>query len=188
MQSTPETLIQRLRRNDNPAAWERFVELFSPLMFEWCRRNRVPESEAADLVQNVLVILIKQMRRFEQRPGGSFRRWLFTVLRNCWLDQCRARRRQPAIAPGVSPDDYAGNDPISELTDEEYWDYLIRRTLKVIQADFSPATWQLFWQHVAEGQSPREIAKTTGVTANTVYLARARILKRLREELAEFLN
>jgi RNA polymerase sigma-70 factor (ECF subfamily) len=188
MLSTPLTLLERLRRNDDPDGWGRFVDLYSPLLFEWSRRNGVPESDAADLVQNVLVLLIKRIPQFERRPGGSFRGWLFTILRNCWRDQCRSQARQPAIAMGVSPDEQAGTDPIADLTEVEYRNYLFRRTLRVIQTDFPEPTWRAFWLHVVEGRPAAEVAKATGVTPNAVYLARGRVLKRLREELAGFLD
>jgi RNA polymerase sigma-70 factor, ECF subfamily len=188
MLSTTPTLLDRLRRSDDPEAWDRFVVLYSPLLFEWSRRNRVPEADAADLVQNVLVRLIKQMSQFEPRPGGSFRGWLFTILRNCWHDQCRARARQPVIAPGISPDEQEGADPIEELTQDEYRHYLTRRILHVIQADFPEPTWRAFWLHVVEGQPASEVATITGTTPNAVYLARGRVLKRLREERAGFLD
>ncbi|WP_020475342.1 RNA polymerase sigma factor [Zavarzinella formosa] len=188
MFSTPLSLLERLRRKDDPDAWRRFVELYSPLLSEWSRRNRVPEAEAEDLVQNVLVRLIQQMPAFERRPGGSFRGWLFTILRNSWLDRCRAEKRQPVTAGGVSPDGQAGADPIAELTEAEYRGYLLRRSLRVVQTDFPETTWRAFWLHVVDGLPAAEVAKIAGITPNAVYLARGRVLKRLREELAGILD
>jgi RNA polymerase sigma-70 factor (ECF subfamily) len=188
MQSTTPTLLERLRRSDDLDAWDRFVDLYSPLFFEWARRNRIPEADADDLVQNVLVRIIKQFSQFQQRQNGSFRGWLFTILRNCWRDQCRARNRQPVITPGISPDEHAGIDPIEELSQDEYRHYLTRRILHVIQSDFPESTWRAFWLHVVEGQPAGEVASVTGITPNAVYLARGRVLKRLREELAGFLD
>jgi RNA polymerase sigma-70 factor (ECF subfamily) len=164
------------------------VLLYSPLLFEWARRNRIPEADATDLVQNVMLRLIKQVSQFEPRQGGSFRGWLFTILRNCWRNQCCSQSRQPTIAPGISPDEQVGADPIEELTQDEYRNYLTRRVLRVIQADFPEPTWRAFWLHVVEGQPASEVATATGITPNAVYLARGRVLKRLREELAGFLN
>lgn len=188
MLATPLSLLERLRRPDDPEAWRRFVELYSPLLFEWSRRNRVPEADAGDLVQNVLVILLKQMPAFERRPGGSFRGWLFTVLRNTWRDQCRAQARQPVIAGGVSPDEHRRVDSNAEVTESEYRSYLLRRVVRVLQSDFPEPTWRAFWMHVVEGRPAAEVAVTAGVTPNAVYLARGRVLKRLREELAGLLD
>ena len=188
MLSTPLTLLDRLRRNDDPEAWGRFVEIYSPLLLEWARRNRVPEADSADLVQNVLVLLLKQMPVFERRPGGSFRGWLFTIVRNSWRDHCRAQARQPAIARGIAPDEQAGPDPIAEVTEIEYRNYLLRRTLRILQSDFPEPTWRAFWLHVVEGRPAAEVAALVHLTPNAVYLARGRVLKRLREELAGLLD
>ena len=188
MLSTPLTLLDRLRRNDDPDAWSRFVEIYSPLLLEWARRNRVPEADSADLVQNVLVLLLKQMPVFERRPGGSFRGWLFTVLQNSWRDHCRSQARQPAITWGIPPEEQAGPDPSAEVTEIEYRNYLLRRTLRILQRDFPEPTWRAFWLHVVEGKPAAETAALVQITANAVYLARGRVLKRLREELAGLLD
>ncbi len=188
MFSTPLTLLERLRNNKDPADWGRFVDLYSPLLLEWSRRNRVPEADADDLVQNVLVLLIQQLPHFQRRPDGSFRGWLFTVLRNCWRDRCRVAARQPIISQTVCPDEHEGADPIAELTEEEYRNYLFRHMLRIIQSDFSESTWRAFWLHVIEDQPASEVAAATGVTPSAVYLARGRVLKRLRAELTDFLN
>ncbi len=189
MQTTPLTLLEHLRGPSCPEEhWGRFIDLYSPLLFEWTRRNGVPASDAADLVQNVLVTLIKQLPTFERRPGGSFRGWLFTVLRNSWIDDRRSKARQPAIAIGADPNLQESPDPVEELTETEYRDYLIRRMLRVIQRDFPERTWRAFWEHVVEGRPASEVAASLGTSANAIYLARGRILQRLRQELAGFIE
>jgi len=188
MLSTPLTLLERLRRKDDPEAWNRFVDLYSPLLFEWTRRNGIGEADAEDLVQNVLVRLLKQMPAFERRNLGSFRSWLFTIARNCWHDHCRSRARQHALALGAAADQQRGNDPIAELTNAEYQGYLLRRSLRVIESDFPESTWRAFVLHVVEGRPAAEVAAMTRITPNAVYLARGRVLRRLREELADLLD
>jgi RNA polymerase sigma-70 factor (ECF subfamily) len=189
MSTTPLTLLEHLRQPAcNSEHWGRFVELYSPLLFEWSRRNGVPADDAPDLVQTVLVTLIKQLPTFERRPGGSFRGWLFTVLKNCWIDHCRMRARQPVIAAGADPNAGESPDPIEALSEAEYKQYLIRRMLKVIQRDFPEKTWKAFWQHVVEERPAADVAADLGTSANAVYLARGRVLQRLREELAGFVE
>jgi RNA polymerase sigma-70 factor, ECF subfamily len=189
MSTTPLTLLDRLRQPSCPdEQWGRFVDLYSPLLFEWSRRNGVPSSDAADLVQTVLVALVRQLPSFQHRPGGSFRGWLFTVLKNCWLDDCRARARQPVIAGGVDPNLREMPDPVEELTEAEYRDYLIRRMLRVIRRDFPERTWKAFWQHAIENRPAADVAAEFGTSANAIYLARGRVLQRLREELAGFMD
>lgn len=187
MQTTPLTLLEQLRQPAcGPEHWGRFVDLYSPLLFEWARRSGVPAGDAPDLVQNVLVTLIRRLPAFERRPGGSFRGWLWAVLKNCWADDCRARARQPAIAGAVNPDHYEAPDPVVELSEVEYRQYLTRRLIRVLERDFPERTWRAFWGHVVEGRRAADVAAELGTSANAVYLARGRVLQRLREELAAF--
>src|SRR5262245_10987713 len=96
MPTTPHSLLERLCR---PAAttaaadWEAFVELFTPLLYDWARRLTRSEDAAADLVQDVFLRLLQQLPGFRHDGQGSFRGWLYTVLHNCWTDH--RRRRTP---------------------------------------------------------------------------------------------
>src|SRR5215471_17178576 len=92
MASTPVSLLERLRRPDDVAAWSRFVRLYAPLLFDWARGTGLQEADAADLVQDVFGVLVEQMPHFQYRPGGSFRAWLRTVLLNRWRELQRKRR------------------------------------------------------------------------------------------------
>jgi RNA polymerase sigma-70 factor (ECF subfamily) len=40
MNTTLPSLLQRLRLPDQPKAWARFVELYTPLLYSWARRAR----------------------------------------------------------------------------------------------------------------------------------------------------
>lgn len=183
MDSTPATLLEHLRRPACPPEhWGRFVDLYSPLLFEWARRNGVPTADAPDLVQNVLVTLLRRLPGFDGR--GSFRGWLWTVLKNCWADDRRARARRPVVAVGADPDDRQSPDPLVELTEAEYRSYLTRRLIRVLERDFPERTWRAFWAHVIDGRPAADVAKELGTSPNAVYLARGRVLQRLREELA----
>jgi RNA polymerase sigma-70 factor (ECF subfamily) len=55
--------------------------------------------------------------------------------------------------------------------------------MQVMKADFQPSTWQACWEHVARGRPVEEVAAELGITEKAVYLAKARVLRRLREEL-----
>ncbi|HEX3150022.1 MAG TPA: sigma-70 family RNA polymerase sigma factor [Gemmataceae bacterium] len=185
MQTTPHTLLEHLRQPAcGPEHWGRFVDLYSPLLFEWARRSDVPSADAPDLVQNVLVTLIRRLPAFERQSGSNFRGWLWTELKNCWADDLRVRARQPAIAVAANPDHHEIPDPIVELSETEYRQYLTRRLVRVLERDFPERTWRAFWAHVVESRPAVEVAAELETSANAVYLARGRVLQRLREELA----
>src|SRR5262245_18558839 len=115
MESTSISLLARLREPDPAAAWNRFVDLYTPLLFSWCRRLGLSEDETADFVQDVFVVLVREMPGFVHDGRNRFRAWLKTVVLNRW----RNRRRPPAavsLAAHGEPADESGQD----IGEEEY--------------------------------------------------------------------
>src|ERR1700757_1787963 len=89
--TTPPTLLQRLRAAHDDDAWQRLVQLYTPLLFYWARRCGETEHDAADLVQEVFVALIQTLPSFTyDRQGGKFRGWLRTLM----LNKLRDRKRR----------------------------------------------------------------------------------------------
>ena len=188
------SLLQRVQAYD-PAAWERLVNLYSPLVFRWCRRCGLQPADAADVGQQVFLAVARKVSDFRrERPGGSFRAWLRAIARNRLRDFFRAARTRDARAAGGDAfawlDQTAGapgsSDPGPEERDEEA--LLFRRAVGLMQAEFEDRTWQAFWQVVIDGRRAAEVAERLGMTANAVYLARGRVLRRLREEFADLVD
>ena len=71
--STSETLLERLRQRSDQQAWQRFVELYTPLLFHWAYRVGRQEADAADLVQDVLALLVRKLPQFSYDSRSSFR-------------------------------------------------------------------------------------------------------------------
>src|SRR4051812_38614563 len=93
MHTTSQTLLQKLREPDQLAAWDRFVRLYSPGLYSWARKMGLSETDAADLVQDVLLTLVKTLPEFDYDTGKSFRGWLWTLTKNQFLK--RKNRRDP---------------------------------------------------------------------------------------------
>jgi RNA polymerase sigma-70 factor (ECF subfamily) len=182
MHTTPVSLIKRLHQPEDQLAWARFVDLYTPLLFHWARRTGLPEADAADLIQDVFGVLVRKLPEFAYDEQRSFRGWLRTVLLNQWRTRLRRRTER---ACGVLDDDATLVQPDEQdaWIEKEYRDHLIGRAMQVMQADFEPTTWRACWEHVAQGRPAAEVAAELGITVNAVYLARARVLRRLREEL-----
>jgi RNA polymerase sigma-70 factor (ECF subfamily) len=188
MNSTPISLLDRLRLPNEQIAWERFVQLYSPLLCHWARRLGFQGPEAADLVQDVFTILVQKLPEFRYDPEKRFRAWLWTVTINC----CRQRlRRQPALAPlndGAVLSETIEGDTVEAVAEEEYRQYLTRRAMELMQAEFQPSTWKAFWGCVVDERPAAEVAQELGLTENAVYLAKGRVLRRLRVELEGLLD
>jgi len=188
MDSTPISLLERLRRPDDAEAWRRFVALATPFLFDVVRRYGLQEADAADVVQDVFAVLARKLPTFQYEPAKSFRSWLRTVV----LNRCRDRRRRLAAAvvePAGQPlPDVAVPDPAEVFADDEYCRALAVRALKLIQAEFPETTWRACWEQVVNDRPAAEVARDLGITRNMAYLARSRVLARLRQELAGLLE
>lgn len=188
MNTTSVTLLERLRQPDADDAWPRFVRLYTPLLYSWARRAGLQTEDAADLVQDVLTILVQKLPEFTYDPDRSFRGWLRTVTLNKWRDI--RRRRSPAVLPTNGPelDEVAGPDTAALFEEAEYRQQLVRRALQLMQVEFHPTTWKACWECLVADRPATDVAKELGITVNSVYLAKSRVLARLRQELEGLLD
>ena len=180
MTRTPISLFDRLRSPADGPAWGRFVRLYTPFLFHWAHRRGLSPEDSADLVQEVFAHLLKALPSFQYDPGRSFRAWLAVVVANKWREL--NRRRRPLSVPADDLVDVPGT--ANGFDEVEYQRHISARALALIRTEFAPATWKAFWSVVVEGRSGAEVASDFGLTVNAVYLARGRVLRRLREELA----
>lgn len=181
MLTTSMSLLEQLRQPGDRRAWNRFVELYTPLLLSWARRAGLQDSDAADLVQDVFVTLVQIMPTFTYDRQKSFRAWLRTIALNKWRDRCEKLARRP-VAAGDKLGDPAGPDELAALWDSEYRQHVAQRALQILQADFQPTTWKAFWEHVVVGRPAPEVARELGMTPGAIYAAKLRILGRLRDE------
>lgn len=179
MNTTPVSLLARLR-DPQPESWRRFIDLYTPLLYFWAKRLGLQDADAADLVQDVLVKLVRKLPGFTYDGSRSFRGWLHAVLLNHW-------RSQPRRATVELPE-IAAADPADALGEAEYHQYLAQRALKLMRSQFQPATWQACWRSVVDGVPVAEVAAELAMSEAAVYIARSRVLRRLRQELEGLLE
>jgi RNA polymerase sigma-70 factor (ECF subfamily) len=192
-ESTSITLLEQLNSTDESersTAWHRFVHLYTPLLLHWAGKQGFQPADANDLVQEVLIKLTSRLSEYERREGASFRGWLMILLRNLAHDYRRrkATRRLDPSKMDRSQEVHQQAHPAVELEESEYRQWLIRRGLDSIRDDFSQATWKAFDGLMFDGKSPRELAEELGLSINAIYMARHRVLARLREVLNGFLD
>jgi RNA polymerase sigma-70 factor (ECF subfamily) len=188
---TPVSLLQNLRQPEpekKGAAWRRFVQFYSPLLLLWARRLGAEGDEADDLVQDVFVVLVRELPYFQHDPGQRFRGWLWTILSNKWRDRVRGREAGPAFAGAEALDNVTSPDNVEAFGDREYQAYLVARALEIMRAELPPKEWQACHLYMVEGRPVAQVAHDLGMSANQVYLAKSRILRRLRAELEGLLD
>lgn len=186
MDTTPVTLLERLRTGDCEDAWPELVALVTPLLLAWGRWLHLRHDEAADLAQDVLTVLVERLRTFEYDSEQSFRAWLKTIALNKW----RERRRRPTMR---SLDAEGRLDKLAAPDAEAAWEseyrfQLILRAFEAIRGDFQPHTWQACWELVVRGRRPSEVSAELGLSPAALYTAKSRVLQRLRKELEGMLE
>jgi RNA polymerase sigma factor (sigma-70 family) len=185
---TSVSLLDRLARSPTDADWRRLDSLYRPLLAAWAGRAGIPPSDTDDLIQEVLLAVVKQVGHFDRGAEGAFRGWLRTVLGRRITDYLRRR----AVRPIVTGDpDFARRldelasptSDLSRLWDREHDSHVARQALRIVESDFSPATWQAFRRQVIDGMPAAEVAREAGISLNSALLAKSRVLKRLRQEV-----
>jgi RNA polymerase sigma-70 factor (ECF subfamily) len=186
MDPTPPSLLEQLRRPGGEAAWAAFVDLYAPLLCHWARGLGLHGAEAADLVENAFAVVANNLHQFRHDQGQSFRNWLWTLS----LDVLHSRRR---LATGHQARE-AEIDTVpmaaqpGALGKNEYRQYLIQRTPELIRGDLEPASWKAFCKFAMSGQPVDEVARELGMSVGDVYLAKARVLRRVHSYLAGLLE
>jgi RNA polymerase sigma-70 factor (ECF subfamily) len=183
--ATSLSLLNRVKEFE-PSAWARLVDLYGPLVYRWCIRAKLQPADAADVGQEVFAAVARAIARFQrERVGDSFRGWLYTITRNKIRD--RANTLGPAATGGSSALHGLAQHPAPPEQDDSCDSdrgYLVRRAVEMVRGDFEPDTWNAFWRTTVDGRPADEVAAELGLTRNAVYLAKARVRRRLADEFA----
>src|SRR5262249_5074929 len=146
------------------------------------------EPDAADLVQDVFAVLVQKLPEFHYDRSRSFRSWLYAVLLNKWRE---LRRRRP-LSPQPGDASLSGvaspEDEVAEIDEAEFRQHLLMRAMQLMRADFQPTTSKACWDHVVCDRPADAVARELQITVNAVYLAKSRVLRRLRQELEGLLD
>ena len=188
MNTTSESLLFRLQQHANSdeidqSAWESFVGLYTPLLLHWARKVGLKQPDAADLIQEVLAIVFRRLPDLKYDRQGSFRGWLRAVT----LNKYRERRRiktLPFVDESASFVEGLASVPQAESTwDLDYGRLLLIQAMDKMQCDFEPATWQALLAVMRENLSVEQASKQHNVSPWTIYSARSRLMRRLRDQL-----
>lgn len=187
--SISTSLLERVRCQDQ-AAWQELVRLFGPLVFRWCRSSGLSPEDAADVGQDVFRSVFVSLPTFRRdRPGQSFRSWLRTVVRSRICDATRAKRLPSAggsdnqallnDTPDAMSDAPSSDDDVEEKT------LIYRRALEIVRARVTEKSWQAFQLVVLEERPVDVAAQQLGMTPNSIYLVKSRMMRQLRDLLEE---
>jgi RNA polymerase sigma-70 factor (ECF subfamily) len=183
--STNKSLLARLRKRKDVEAWSLFVNLYTPLVYDFARRRGLQDADASDVTQKVIARVYGVFEKFEYDPErGRFRDWLGTIV-NREVIRHHHREARGRGAGGGRGDSEARRVPSAPEGDwlEEFNSHVLRTALERIRNQFDEATWKAFALTWLQSVETQDAAAQLGKTPAWIYKARFRVLKRLREEV-----
>lgn len=187
MNTTSESLLFRLRDRGGAsvdhAAWKQFVEIYTPLIFYWARKRGLYQSDASDLVQDVLTLVFQKLPEFHYEKSKSFRGWLRTVTLNKYRETWRRKSSQMVTATESMLDEISPVEVAQSTWDIDYARLLVAQTMEFMKSDFAESTWSALRAVISDGLTVEQAAEQSGVSQWTIYSAKSRLMKRLRQEL-----
>ena len=197
--SVTSTDLLRQAKANSQTAWEQLVTRYSRRIYRWCRQAGLQPTDAADVSQEVLHAVARKLGDFRRdRPGDTFRGWLRRITSNKVNDHCRKQNKTTDKASGgvnqveflAAPQEPSGTWNTSLVTSDasivsSFKSQRIQTVIKSVRANVSDRDWKLFWRIAVDGQPAADAAKELGITANAARLVKMRVLKRLKNGLAD---
>jgi RNA polymerase sigma-70 factor, ECF subfamily len=185
MDATSHTLLQQIQAN-SAEAWPRLDQLYRPFLYGWFRRQGLPHAEAEDLCQEVLLVVARELPGFDHSGrAGAFRHWLRAIALHQAQSYWRSRRRHARAAGGSDAQDVLERWPEgadgADQWDRDHDRHVLQHLLHQVAGEVEPKTLQGFRRLALEGAAPESVAAELGMTVGAVYIAKSRVLRRLRD-------
>lgn len=192
-QSTLASSILVRAQEGDGEAFARITSLFGGLVYHWCRRAGLSPEDSEDVSQQVFFSVSKRLPDFKRvKPSDSFRGWLRVVTRSRIMDFFRDSNRREVSVGGTSFMEQVSliAEQDDELINEERAEtnILFERAMALLQSEFSGNDCKAFHMLVVDAITPKEVADKLGLTVNSIYIAKSRILKRMRDEFEDLID
>jgi RNA polymerase sigma factor (sigma-70 family) len=183
--TTRHSLLLRLHDPKDDASWTEFVRIYEPLILRLALKKGLQEADAHDLSQEVLRAVAASVHRWDP-DKGTFRSWLFRIARNLLVNFLISQGRQPRASGRTSMIELLNAQPARDAGAEaefalEFKWRAFHWAAEQIRDQFSLSTWQAFWRTGVENRTVAMVAAELGLSEGAVYIARSRVLARLRE-------
>jgi RNA polymerase sigma-70 factor (ECF subfamily) len=189
--ATRQTLIVKLRDPADAGAWREFVALYQPLVYRLARRQGLQDADAQDLCQEVFRAVARAIERYDLDPArGRFRGWLARITRNLLINFLTRRPYRLRGSGSTSVQELLEAQPTDDpsataVFEAEYRRRVFRWAADEVQGEFTPSTWRAFWLTAVDGRKPADAAAELGLSVGSVYIARSRVLARLRARIQQ---
>lgn len=190
---TRSSLLMRVKDVRDQQAWKEFVEVYAPIIYRFALARGLQDADASDLTQHVLAGLTTGLQQFDyDRERGAFRSWLFKVTQNELRKSLRHHPCQPAGTGDTNHQIMLEQWPSLEDAEDD-WNREHQRRLfewaaPRVRKRCQESTWKAFWEVVVNQRSASEVARQLGISVGSVYVAKKRILMKLKAEIDEIEN
>jgi len=187
--ATRHSLIVKLRDPADAEAWHEFMALYRPLVFRLASRKGLQDADADDLCQEVFRAVAGAIGRWDPDPSrGSFRAWLSRIAWNLLVNFLSRPGQRPLGSGSTSMQELLEAQPDADPEESSLYDAEYRRGVfdwaaNEVREAFTPPTWQAFWRTAVKGRPPQDVAVELGLSVGAVYVARSRVLGRLRKRI-----
>ena len=183
MTTTRRTLLQRVRDPADREAWEQFFELYAPLLESYARAHGLSRADAQEVRAQCLEVLVRRLPTFEyERARGRFQAWLHEIARGKVIDLARRSRRASGDSSPLAALEDSGAGP-DQHWERQWRDEHLRYGLREALSDEEDGPRHAFELLLLDETTVPDVCERTGLNANQVYKAKARILRRVREIL-----
>jgi len=184
---TSESLIARVKDPANEAAWIEFLAIYQPVVLRMAQNRGLQPTDADDLAQSVFLTLSNAINEWQPQPDGPpFRAWFFTITRNAIINALRSRQRHQARG-GTSVLELLEQIPDEASSAEFYRESqreVFRWVCAEVKPEFSQSTWDIFWRTAVEDVPAEQVATEMQRKVGAIYVAKWRVLKRIKERIA----
>ncbi|WP_419194535.1 RNA polymerase sigma factor [Novipirellula herctigrandis] len=182
----------RLQNSRDEQAWAEFAAVYEPVIYRMTLRRGLQDADAREIVQEVLLSVTSAIDRFDVEANGSFRGWLSRITRNATIDRFRQQtaRGETIDASGVARllDEATANEKVADEFEHDCRRQLFRWAAGEVRRRTGEVNWMAFWKTSVDGCDVADVARELDIGEGAVYVARCRILKRIRELVDERLS
>ncbi|MFM8285995.1 MAG: RNA polymerase sigma factor [Planctomycetaceae bacterium] len=185
---TRDSLIRRLQDGGDNAAWDEFASIYRPIIVRIALRKHLPFEDAEDLAQQVLLLVLKNIGKWKTDPARArFRTWLQTVVRNATVNALTRRPKDQACGGTASLRhlDQSAVKSESHWFDLEWQRETLRWAAQQVRVEFEATTWTAFWDTAIEELPTQQVAERIGKSVGAVYIARSRVMQRIKQRIAD---
>jgi RNA polymerase sigma factor (sigma-70 family) len=191
--TTNVNLVLRLRDPHDEAAWAEFVQIYQPMIYNLVRRKGFQDADALELTQDVLLVVMRAVKRWEPDPcRGSFRGWLFTITRRLLINFLASPARRFVGSGRTSvlerllelPDKCEEADAFDLQFKRRVFEWAALRIKRRVEEP----TWDAFWRTAVLGIPTSQVACELALSPGAVYVAKSRVMRQLRTEVEQCLR